>query len=231
MRPLHVGRGKSAAKHLYAAAFGGDVVVVLLDFFLPAHCAACSAPGPDVCNRCVAVIAAAPAILRSSQGGAPPVTALGPYEGALRSTILALKFRGARAIGVRLGRWLAPKLLWPFEAVVPVPLHAARLRERGYNQAAEIARGISAAARVPCVEKALEKIRATDPQSALDLAERRTNVEGAFRAGPEMKRVVGLRVLLVDDVVTTGATASACSATLSAAGTRTLYLAAAAMRL
>jgi ComF family protein len=184
-----------------------------------------------MCDRCVAAIASPPAILLGARNGAPSLTALGPYDGALRSAVLAMKFRGARSIGDRLGRWLSPKIIFPFEAIVPVPLHRLRLRERGYNQAGEIARGIAAATRKPCVDDALERVRATAPQSSLDLADRKGNVDGAFAYGRRIERVAGLRVLIVDDVVTSGATMRACAVVLHAAGVRTLYSAAAAVRL
>jgi ComF family protein len=169
--------------------------------------------------------------LLGARDGAPSLAALGPYEGLLRSAVLAMKFRGAKSIGNRLGRWLSPKIPFPFEAIVPVPLHRIRLRERGYNQAAEIARGIAAVTRTPCIDDALERVRATVPQSSLDLADRKGNVDGAFASGRRIDRVVGWRVLIVDDVVTSGATMRACAAVLLAAGVRTIYSAAAAVRL
>lgn len=204
---------------------------MILDFLMPARCAACDAPGRDVCKRCVAAISSPPAIVLGARNGAPPLAALGPYDGALRSAILAMKFRGAKLIGVRLGRWLAPKIIFPFEAIVPVPLHRDRLRERGYNQAAQIAHGIAAVTRKQCIEGALVRVRATAPQSSLDLVDRSGNVDGAFSRGPGVDRVAGRRVLIVDDVVTSGATMRACAAALHGAGIPSLYSAAAAVRL
>jgi ComF family protein len=204
---------------------------MILDFFLPARCAACGAPGREICSRCEAAVTSSAAILINGKDATPPLTALGAYDGALRSMVLALKFRGARSVGVRLGRWLAPQIVWPFEAVVPVPLHAARLRERGYNQAADIARGIAAWARRPCIETALLRSRNTAPQSALDLARRATNVDGAFTRGRSAHEVVNRGILIVDDVVTTGATLRACADALRAVGSHTLYAACAAVRL
>ena len=204
---------------------------MLLDFFLPSYCAGCDAPGADLCSRCAAALTFAPAIVRAARDGTPAAIALGPYEGVLRSAVLALKFRGARPVARRIGRALALKILSPFDAVVPVPLHAQRLRERGYNQAGDIARQIAAVAHAPFVEKALERSRYTAPQSALHLTDRNKNVDGAFCAGRTIQIVAGLRVLLVDDVITTGATARACARTLLAGGVRSVYLAAAAIRL
>jgi ComF family protein len=204
---------------------------MILDFLLPATCAGCAAPGCDLCDRCAASLAASPVIVRDERDGVPAIAALGAYDGILRSAILALKFRGARPIGARLGRWLAPKIIWPFDAILPVPLHHARLDERGYNQAAEIARGIAVVSRIPLQEKALVRNRHTAPQSALDMERRKANVEGSFEPGPRIDGVAGLSILIVDDVVTTGATVRACAAVLIAAGARAVYLASAAIRL
>lgn len=204
---------------------------MILEFLWPTHCAGCGSLGRDVCDRCTAALTTVPSLLRGVHAGTPPLVAAGAYAGVLRAMILALKFRGTRNVGRYIGRALATKIVWPCDAVVPVPLHAQRLRERGYNQAAEIARAIAARARLPLFERALLRVRATQPQSTLDLEQRRENVSGAFCAGPQIDAIRGRRVLLVDDVVTTGATARACAATLDAAGARAIYLAAAALRL
>ena len=213
-----------------ALVFSG-ALTRLYDCLIPPRCVACGDCGGDLCHRCMAALATSRALVRAGVRGAPPVTALGPYEGTLRAVVLALKFRRARKVGVQLGRWLGPKIFWPFEVVVPVPLHASRLRERGFNQAAEIARGIAAEARGPLINRALVRTRVTRAQSELDLAARAANVDGAFGPGEEAHRVRGFRVLLVDDVLTTGATARACASALRTAGARTIYLAAAAVRL
>jgi ComF family protein len=203
----------------------------VIDFFFPAKCGGCGEPGADLCAGCEAVLATRPAILLGARDGLPPLTALGAYEGRLRNVVLALKFRGARAVGVRLGRWLGAKTLLPYDAIVPVPLHADRLRERGYNQAAAIACGIAAAARGRVVDGALRRIRATKVQSALDRAERYTNVERAFAPGDRAATITGRCILLVDDVVTTGATIRACAHALRDAGVASISVTCAAVRL
>jgi ComF family protein len=222
---------RQRSRFLYGRDNGVTTGPMIFDFFLPAACAGCAVPGRALCNRCAATLTNAPVIVRDESDGMPAIAALGAYDGILRSAILALKFRGARSIGVRLGRWLAPNIVWPFEAIVPVPLHPARLNERGYNQAAEIARGIAGASRIPLQERALVRSRHTAPQSALDMERRKANVEGSFEPGSAIDRVAGLRILIVDDVVTTGATVRACAAVLLAARARTVYLASAAIRL
>ncbi|HYK53136.1 MAG TPA: phosphoribosyltransferase family protein [Candidatus Eremiobacteraceae bacterium] len=204
---------------------------MLLDFFMPALCAGCGQTGGVLCGRCTVSIATCEALVVGSRGGIPPTLALGPYEGPLRAAILALKFRGARGVGALLGKWIAQRIFWPFELVIPVPLHAERLRERGYNQAALIARSVAASARVRCIEDSIARRRSTVPQSTLGLEERRKNVEGAFGASDRIGVVSARRVLVVDDVVTTGATVAACASFLRAAGARCVYVACAAIRL
>lgn len=203
---------------------------MLLDFLIPAACAGCGATGGVLCHRCTASIATRDAFVIGSRGSIPPTLALGPYDGALRTSILALKFRGARGVGTLLGKWIAERIFWPLELVVSVPLHAQRLRERGYNQAALIARAVAAAIRVRYLDDAIARRRSTVPQSSLGLAERRENVEGAFGACNRIGAVCGRRVLIVDDVVTTGATVAACASVLRAAGARCVYVACAAIR-
>ncbi len=203
---------------------------MLLDFFLPAPCAACGQRGSTFCAACEAALATRPALLLPKRGRVPPVTALGLHRGRLRTAVLALKFRAMRPAGIALGRWLAPKIVPPFDVIAPVPLHPSRLRERGYNQALAIAQGIAREVRAPVLEHALVRSRATSSQSTLASAQRRSNVAGAFGAGAQSAFVRGARVLLVDDVVTTGATVAACADVLYVAGARAVTVACVAVK-
>ena len=105
-------------------------------------------------------------------------------------------------------------------ALVPVPLSGARLRERGYNQSAELARSLSLAWRIPVREDLLIRSRTTTTQTRLTPGERHRNVSGAFRAIASRESLRGLHLILVDDVVTTGATLNACAAALHDGGAR-----------
>ena len=100
------------------------------------------------------------------------------------------------------------------DVIAPVPLHGRRERERGYNQSSLLAREVSRRAGIGSAQ-ALRRTRDTPSQTAMSIEERRRNVDGAFECAGDVR---GRRVLLVDDVVTTGATMSACAATLKAAG-------------
>ena len=148
------------------------------------------------------------------------------YAWPVDQAIQSLKFRGerawARVFGALLARERArdARTSWP-DLVVPVPLHTGRLIERGYNQAADLARFAARALPLRCAPGALRRSRATHEQSALPAAQRSRNVAGAFEAS---SRLDGLRVALVDDVLTTGSTVRAAGAALAAAGASGLEL-------
>jgi ComF family protein len=125
------------------------------------------------------------------------------YDGVVRDAIHAFKFRGKRA------------LARPLAALVPVPLGRPRQRERGFNQAALLAERLAPALGVAVRPRWLARVRDTQPQSDLGAAERHANVRGAFAAGAE---VAGRHVVVVDDVLTTGATVAECARALRAAG-------------
>ncbi|HEV3468415.1 MAG TPA: double zinc ribbon domain-containing protein [Pyrinomonadaceae bacterium] len=152
--------------------------------------------------------------------------ACGPYAGALRAAVLSLK-REPR-VGARLARLLAEAQRRPpldaATVVVPVPLHPERERGRGFNQAAVLGRALSRRTGLPLDEWSLARVAHTERHRAgMDRQARRETVEGAFRV-VRPRLVEGQRVLLVDDVFTTGATASACAAALRAAGAAEVFV-------
>lgn len=146
---------------------------------------------------------------------------LGSYSGMLRDLILDFKFHACFERRKVLCSLLLRAHAYHFQGlcpdvIIPVPLHAGRLRNRGFNQSLEIARGLSRELNVSLQPAALERTRRTKAQSGLERKERLNNVRGAFHADQE--RIRGKHVLLVDDVSTTGATLSACARTLRRAG-------------
>lgn len=151
------------------------------------------------------------------------------YDEHSRDLILAFKHADRLELAPLFARWLtraSAPLMDEIDAVVPVPLHWSRLIQRRANQAAEVARPLAKAAGRAYLPDALVRIQATPSQGGKSVRGRRHNVRKAF-AVPEARRrdLRGRRILLVDDVLTTGATADACSRALLAAGARTVDLA------
>ena len=220
--------------------------VAALDLVFPALCPVCEATlaahrrdplcgrcwatirrlGPPACARCGLPLPGA--TLTTAVCGAcalePPAwdwaRAGAEYEGVARDAVHAFKFHGRRALArpladLLLEPWGAPLAAASVDALVPVPLARARERERGFNQAALVAERLAGALGVPLRPRWLARVRATQPQSDLGAAERRANVRGAFAADTA---VAGRHVAIVDDVLTTGATAAECARILRAAG-------------
>jgi len=206
----------------------------LADLFYPQWCVGCGGRASDLlCRPCFESLPwkGSPACGRCGLPAASNTPACGAckyvdfafetaraplrYEGVGKEIVHALKYHGYTTV---VGRLAAPLLAEAaggerFDAVVPVPLHRARLRMRGFNQAALLARGLAARINTP-VSDTLQVVRSTRDQVELSAAERRQNVAGAFSAGTRTRG----RLLLVDDVFTTGATTSACAAALLDAG-------------
>ena len=140
------------------------------------------------------------------------VVSLGPFTGALQQAIYALKFRNqvrlGRALGECMGRCLAEQLA-PLDCLLPVPLHPARLRERGFNQSEEIAAGLGAVLGVPVCHGVVRRRKNTLQQALLSAEKRRANLRGAF--APVAALPASVRIGIVDDVWTTGETMAACA--------------------
>jgi ComF family protein len=144
------------------------------------------------------------------------------YGDVSRELVLGLKYQGRRDGLAALSAWMGSagkELLEEADLIVPVPLHYFRLVRRGFNQSGWLAAALSKSSGVRLSVDALKRARATPIQGGLSADGRRRNVQGAFRVRNGRKKLVaGKRVLLVDDVMTTGATAEACALTLKRAG-------------
>jgi ComF family protein len=137
---------------------------------------------------------------------------------ALAAAVHALKYGRRRRVAAALGALLAMRYPYAPEALlVPVPLHVNRLRSRGFNQALLLARALARHRGLEVAARALVRRRDTHMQPGLSAPDRRRNLRGAF-AVREPARIAGRHVVLVDDVLTTGATADACATVLHAAG-------------
>jgi ComF family protein len=199
------------------ALFVRALLAALADALSPAACAACDAPlGKQAvfCGGCArGVVRAA----RARRGG---VVAFAAFEGPVALALRRFKYEGRPDLAGPLGHLLrraAREAGLRAGAVVPVPLHPRRLSDRGYNQAALLSRAVAAelgARLFPC---ALARVRNTAQQALLDRSGRAANMERAFRV-VNARAVRGRRVVLVDDVATTGATLAACTEALLEAG-------------
>jgi ComF family protein len=178
------------------------------------------------CPRCARGFAAPEAVSAGPCGicrREPPkfdrAAVAGPYEGALRRAIQLLKYEGmtplARPLGERLA--VAATGLVGFDAVIPAPLHWRRRWNRGFNQADLLAREVSRLTGIR-LDRGLLRTRSTPPQAGLSAAERRRNVQGAFAAAGQKDGVRGKNLIVIDDVMTTGATLEACARALKRAG-------------
>lgn len=213
-----------------------------LDLLFPPACAVCGRWGWRICPSCAQHVEPVPATICERCGriqpmriaccplcAADPLPALGQVRAAglyldpLRHLIHLLKYDDRPDLAPDLARYLAAclagdewrALVGSFDAIAPVPLHADRRRQRGYDQAALLAQGLSARTTIPLRLDLVERVHFRRAQVGLNAAERRANVQDAFAA-----RTVcaGLHVLLIDDVYTTGATMAACATALRNAG-------------
>ncbi|MFY7951871.1 MAG: ComF family protein, partial [Armatimonadaceae bacterium] len=192
-------------------------------------CPRCSSqvgPHTDTTSGC--------AVCRASRFHFTGATRLGPYDGLLREAVLKIKQPDGDGLAEALGRVFAEARDEVLRAantgvIVPVPLHWGRVVSRGHNQAGGLARGLAAVLRQPVLRRALWRVKPTPRQSAGSREQRRANVVGAFRVPPWV-RLTGVRVLLVDDVLTTGATADAAAHALRTAGAAQVHVAVLAHR-
>ena len=213
----------------------------ILDLLFPPHCVVCGHNGEWLCGDCVASF---PYIQQPictkcgrplSHGNLCRSCILRPlkidgiraatyFEGGVRQATHHFKYRGTRVLAPYLGEVLARawrRVALPASIIVPVPLHPLRMRQRGYNQSALLARELGQRIDLPVIEDCLLRVRPTRPQVGLGAAERRQNVQGAF--GCVDSRLAGKDVMLIDDVCTTGATLEACAHALYEQGSRAVW--------
>jgi ComF family protein len=212
-----------------------------LDIALPTLCVACREPvdGEGVCANCWAKLSfiappfcprlgipfvydPGPGLLSMEAIADPPAyqraRAAVRYDDVARTLVHALKYQDRTDLAPAMGRWMARagcELLEEADALVPVPLHWRRAWSRRYNQSGALARVIERQTGVKVVSEALRRVRPTQQQIGLSRSQRATNVQGAFKVAAQRQfEIQGRRVVLVDDVLTSGATVDACARAL-----------------
>src|SRR5579884_2165534 len=217
----------------------------LLDLVFPPQCILCQCTGSPLCSTCLSTLRP-PSKARCQhchtmllanglcrQCRQRPLLlsglrAFSIYQGPLRTRIHALKYEDNRRLAEPLGRLLAEtytRYKLQADILLPVPLHPTRLRERGYNQSALLAYTCALQLGIPYRDDLLIRQRATTPQVGLSFQERLRNVAGAFQPAVTFttEALAQRRILIIDDVCTTGATIEACAAPLFAAGARSVW--------
>jgi len=220
----------------------------IFNFILPPHCGVCKKPLESgekaVCDECFNSIwvIVSPFCKRCGRHTEKETVcneciehpheftiarALGKYEGVLRDLVHLFKYSRKISIGRKLGSKLGvilenDEFLSQADALVPVPLYHTKKRERGYNQSEILSYEISSHAGIPELNKVLYKIKPTKSQTELSIEERALNVKDAFRVN-RTEQVSGKKLILVDDVFTTGATLDECARELYKAGASEVY--------
>ncbi len=207
-----------------------------LDLVYPKRCAGCGRRGVWLCAECDAHLArfsppwcpscGVPRALGSCRCQRMPevlsaTRSVGPFDGWLKNAIVQFKYHGEWARAEPLSRPLANAIgdILPCDALVPVPLHPARFRQRGFNQSKLLAHHVGKQFDLE-VREAVTRARPTAAQATLSAADRRPNVAGAFACtAPDVE---GLSFLLIDDVITTGSTLAACAEALLGAGAKSV---------
>ncbi|MEW5424262.1 ComF family protein [Amorphus sp. 3PC139-8] len=235
--------GDSFAALVGSARRGGRM---LLDLVVPPICASCRMPVADqtgLCSACWSKLALierpycerlgipfaydlGPGALSAEAIAAPPPfersRAVARYDDIARRLVHALKYRNRQETAILMGRMMAragQEILADTDLIVPIPLHRTRLLLRGFNQSAALAKVVARETNRPLSLDGLLRVRATRHQVGLSAQERESNVRGAFRIRPEAAiEITGRRLLLVDDVFTSGATVTAAVRALKRAG-------------
>lgn len=217
----------------------------LLDFIFPGYCYICNLflanPDKYLCSSCLEKMSVLPTpfctVCKTFLDNLPTnhnckaylhsAYSLWTFAEGVETLVHKFKYESKVGLGKRLGQVLAQQLstqsFWPeIDTLIPVPLYSTRKRERGYNQAEVLAQSVADCTKVRPISNALRRCRNTKDQTHLSAAQRKENVKNAFQvsAGIDLSRVT---IMLVDDVITTGATLNECAKTLKQNGAKEVY--------
>jgi ComF family protein len=197
----------------------------LLNLFLQSNCPLCQrSTSQELCPNCVRQLQKCHIYDISNIDQNPlPIFAWGVYGGILKRAIAAMKYENQPQIARCLGQWLGEAWLLHYECdrqlvVVPIPLHASKLKQRGYNQAALIAESFCATTGLQLKQNGLKRIKETEAQFSLSASGREKNLTAAFGLGKDFDHRPNASVLIVDDIYTTGATVKSAIQTLCKSG-------------
>jgi competence protein ComFC len=203
--------------------FAQQMTQTVADFFFPPKCVGCGCAGSFFCVDCQAEIE--PAVQTGgSVGFLVEHRAAAAFAGKMQQAIHKFKYENVRQLASPLAQYLVSEVQragWSPTLVTAVPLHDSRFRERGYNQSALLGQVLAECIGVSFNGEAIHRIRQTQQQVGLNMHERQENVAGAFSAGQRL--VHGQRVIIVDDVFTTGATLRECAQALHEAGAECVW--------
>lgn len=206
-------------------SFVTQTTTLAVDLLFPPRCAGCGQIDTAWCSNCQAELNQSE--FATELAVHPPLSGIAAsawHMGIIREAVQALKYDNAQMVAKPLGQRLAVCLeqqYWSLDIIIPVPLHAKRLSERGYNQARLLAEQVAMMTGISCQPDALQRIRETQSQVTISGAERLTNINGAFEAQSSI--VNGRAILIIDDVYTTGSTLSACGEALMKAGAECVF--------
>jgi ComF family protein len=224
-----------------------DFITNIFDFFLPRFCPSCKIkllpPDKFVCSSCLNNIKHADEKrlkLEFERKFCDKKIVTGFYslfvfekDKELQYIIHSIKYKGRFLIGTFLGHELGKKIKseiqgWNINLILPVPLHQLKKAERGYNQSFYIAKGLSRELNIPIASRILRRKKYTQSQTKMNLIERQQNIDAAFRI-KNREKIKGENILLIDDVITTGATISECGKVLLDSGAKRIYAASVAI--
>jgi competence protein ComFC len=225
-----------------------SIIHPLLDFIYPAECISCNKPLSEenrkICQDCwkaIPLLTKDHSLYQETRARLLAEGCIGDLvscfafekEGPFQHIAHALKYKEYRSFGVEMGMRIGELLQeWNIETdiIIPIPLHRIKHRERGYNQSECITEGIASIIRKPVIVDAVRRIRQTQTQTKLSLDKRKQNMKDAFQTLPgASKMIFGKTCLLVDDVITTGATTNSCAKEILAAGAKFIIAASAAL--
>ena len=212
-----------------------------VDFIYPPTCCSCGNPGALFCSDCQAnsqvitnnkcqicgIPLPSAGVCADCRNSPPPFSSLrswAVYNGPLREALISLKYHNNLGLGMIFSDFLAEIIInekWNIDYIVPIPISKGHARKRGYNQSMVISRPLSYLLDIPIDNRSVIRVKETSSQVTLSRDERFTNLKYAFRTVSD--KLIGKRVLIVDDITTTGATLISCSETLKDSGCSEVY--------